>query len=263
MKIHSIKYKGTTSQPASYDIVEENINTLSSARLVLSLDITDDVNNNINYNINGDIHKKWRLNSYGVPSLLSKINKLSNVNLDYFTISSNITDINDYDSIEYAGLQLGEIENSYFSKLLCYDSGIAATFSSSSSVNGLQKIFDRIQKQEEKMYSYHLQPKFIICDSFSFLKIFSYHPTFKTVSNDYKPHVGNIILSKEPVYIILNNLMGNDVYSNICLCADLIGPMHIKGGLKNWSDQNNIVFTETIGMAILEEKGVNRFVLEK
>lgn len=102
MKIHSIKHKNIKPQ-ISYDIVEENINILSSARVLLDLEINEDINYNTKYSI-PNYHGKWRLNNYGVPSLISKNQKNSDIGLSYFTISSNIVDIYDQDSIEYAGL---------------------------------------------------------------------------------------------------------------------------------------------------------------
>jgi len=263
MKIHSIKYKNITQPPPT--LVEENINILSSARVILDLDIDEDINYVPRYNITGNYSEKWRLNSYGMPVFLTKKKSTANdVELDYFTISSNIIDTNDYDMIEYAGLQLGEIENNYFSKLLCYNSDIVSTFRNPhNNSNSLLRIFDEIDDQVAKLYKQKLYPKFVVCDSFSLLKIFAHHPTFKAVSANYRPHVADIIVKKEPVHIVTNNMIGNDIYSNICLCADLVGAMHVKGGVQNWQNQNQAIFTETIGMAIFEENGIKRFVIEK
>ena len=262
MKINSIKYKNKTSA-ISYDMVEENINILSSARKILDLDINEDINYIAKYNIT-DYNGKCRLNSYGTPGLISKTQKITDVQLDYFTISSNMIDKNDNDSVEYAGLQLGEIENNYFARLLSFCSDSYGVFTPPNGDSSyLLKIFQEIQKQFLLMSEHKLYPKFIVCDTFSLLKILMYHPSFKTVSSENKPHMADILFQKEPIHIIINNMMGNDFYSNICLCADLVGAMHIKGGLKYWEDKDQIIFTETIGMGIFEEKGVKRFLIKK
>jgi len=108
-----------------------------------------------------------------------------------------------------------------------------------------------------------MPPKFIVCDTNVIIKLLSKHNNFTAAPTDFKPHIANITYNGMFINIILNNLMGNDVYSDICLCADLIGPMHIKGGVREWYDNNNVIFTESIGMAILEDKAVKRIIVEK
>ncbi len=264
MKINSIQYTNIANNKNTYDIVEKNINILSSARLIMELEIHEDINYIPKYQIKGSYNNKWGINYYGVPKFLSNIKgKSRNIELNYFTISSNIANINDEDSIEYSGLQLGEIENSYFSKLLCYNSNIVYTSRNKNYSKNLS-LFDEIEKQINIMIDLDLYPKYIICDSYSLLNILVDHSTFQTISSAYQPHTANINIDNETIYIIVNNMVGNDLYSNIYLCADLIGPMHIKGGLQHWeNNNNNIIFTETIGMAVLEENGVKRFIIEK
>ena len=57
MKINSIKYKNITSSQNTYDIVDKNIDIISSARLIMDLEISDDINYNPQYNIYGSIEE--------------------------------------------------------------------------------------------------------------------------------------------------------------------------------------------------------------
>jgi len=263
MKINSIKYKNITSSQNTYDIVDKNIDIISSARLIMDLEISDDINYNPQYNIYGSINNKWEINNYGATKFLSSIrHKTGDVKLSYFTISSNIVSMNDPDSIEYSGLQLGEIENSYFAKLLCYNSNIAYTTQNQHYSKNLQ-LFDAIDRQVDIMSDNNLFPKFIVCNSYSLLNSLVDHSTFKPVSSKYQPHTADITINNELIHIIVNNMMDNDWYSNICLCADLIGPMHIKGGVQSWEKENQVVFTEIIGMAVFAENSIKRFVVGK
>jgi len=258
MKVNGIKHRYQTNSPVDMNIIIENLDTISSARMVLTHDVlsNDEVKN---YRLDNP-NEKWRLNKYGVPAIFpKKHHNYPNVTLDNFNISSDIINLDDEDSVEWVGIQLAELENVYFSKLLCYATKTMGIFSQSK----FDQIIPTVEKSIDTMVQKGFHPQYIVCDNYSLVKVFSKHPSFRAVSHDLMPYVADLALNDQIYKLITNNQLGNDVISNFCLCTDMIGPLQLRDGIKCWRVDNQAIFTETIGMGIFNEHGIKRCVINK